>query len=208
MDFHEGCAEDDSMSVVTLVSGGLDSTVMAALVRQEGVTQYPLFVNYGQLNLKREWNACVQNFRKHGLPRPQKMDLGGFGNTVKSGLTSKKLDAVIDAFLPTRNLLFLICGAAVAQKNNADAVLIGLLSERTHLFPDQTDQFLELARKAIAESLGRPMEIRAPLRQFMKQDVVQLAEKMRIRGTYSCHRGGARPCRTCIACREFVVGTT
>ena len=196
------------MSVVTLVSGGLDSTVMAALVRQEGVIQYPLFVNYGQLNLKREWGACVQNFKIHDLPPPQKMEIGGFGKTVRSGLTSKRLDVVTDAFLPTRNLLFLICGAAVAQKNNSDAVLIGLLSERTHLFPDQTDRFLELAKKAIAESLGRPMEIRAPLRQFMKQDVMQLAEKMRIRRTYSCHRGTLRPCGTCIACREFVVGQT
>ena len=196
------------MSVVTLVSGGLDSTVMATLVRQEDIIQYPLFLNYGQLNLKREWGACVQNFKIHDLPRPQKMEIGGFGKTVSSGLTSKKLDVVNDAFLPTRNLLFLICGAAVAQKNNADAVLIGLLSERTHLFPDQTDRFLELAKKAIAESLGRPMEICAPLRQFTKQDVVHLAEKMRIKRTYSCHRGTLRPCGTCIACREFAVGPT
>jgi 7-cyano-7-deazaguanine synthase in queuosine biosynthesis len=36
------------MSIVTLVSGGLDSTLVALLARDEGLEQYPLFVDYGQ----------------------------------------------------------------------------------------------------------------------------------------------------------------
>ena len=46
------------MSLVTLTSGGLDSTLMVVLAKEEAVDQYPLFINYGQRSLKREWQAC------------------------------------------------------------------------------------------------------------------------------------------------------
>ncbi len=46
------------MSMVTLVSGGLDSTVMAVLAKEEGLTQHPLFIDYGQLGCRRELRAC------------------------------------------------------------------------------------------------------------------------------------------------------
>jgi len=192
------------MSVVTLVSGGLDSTVMALLVRGEGVTQAPLFIDYGQRNLRREWAACTSTFRRLGLPRPTRMDVAGFGRTVKSGLTSKKLDVLKDAFLPARNLLFLVCGAAFAKDVGANAVLIGLLSESTHLFPDQTSRFIDQATGAIHQALGERIAVVAPLRPFVKSDIVKLAGKHGVTGTYSCHKGMLRPCGKCIACREYV----
>ena len=36
------------MSIVTLVSGGLDSTLVALLTRDAGIQQHPLFIDYGQ----------------------------------------------------------------------------------------------------------------------------------------------------------------
>ena len=46
------------MSIVTLVSGGLDSTLVALLARDEGLEQYPLFVDYGQRAKDKELSAC------------------------------------------------------------------------------------------------------------------------------------------------------
>ena len=46
------------MGIVTLVSGGLDSTLMSMLIREEGVPLFPLFIDYGQLAVSREWEAC------------------------------------------------------------------------------------------------------------------------------------------------------
>ena len=45
------------MSVVTLVSGGIDSSLMALLAKKENITQYPLFIDYGQLGRDKELNA-------------------------------------------------------------------------------------------------------------------------------------------------------
>ena len=36
------------MSIVTLVSGGLDSTLVAKLAQEQGLQIFPLFVDYGQ----------------------------------------------------------------------------------------------------------------------------------------------------------------
>src|SRR5262245_4354586 len=118
------------MSLVTLVSGGLDSTLMSALAHEEGLEQWPLFIDYGQRAADNEWRTVRSVFQSLGMPKPVKMELGGFGARVPSGITDPKLDIVADAFLPGRNLLLLLAGAAYASRRGASAVSIGLLDER------------------------------------------------------------------------------
>ena len=102
------------MSLVALVSGGLDSTLMCSLATEEGIELLPLFVNYGQLAVTKELTSCCVNFRQLGFPEPQIIDLSGFGQTIASGLTCGSKDVFLDAFLPGRNMLFLLVGAAYA----------------------------------------------------------------------------------------------
>lgn len=191
------------MGIVTLVSGGLDSTLMAVLTKEAGVQQFPLFINYGQRALRQELAACRRSLRKNNLPRPATMNVAGFGALIRSGLTDRRLHTFEDAFTPGRNLLFLLLGAAYACEVLADAVSIGLLSERTSLFPDQTSHFILEAESLLSECMGRSVKVLAPLMDFIKSDVVKLARMKRIKSTYSCHVGGARPCGKCISCREF-----
>jgi 7-cyano-7-deazaguanine synthase len=191
------------MSIVTLVSGGLDSTLMAVLAKEAQIEQFPLFVNYGQRFLKRELAACRRSMRNNHLRKPAVADIGGFGTLIRSGLTDRKLHVVEDAFTPGRNLLFLLLGASYAYQVGANAVAIGLLSERTSLFPDQTSEFIVMAQAMLSACMGRPVKVLTPLSEFSKHDVVSLARKREIDGTYSCHMGGQVPCGRCISCREF-----
>ena len=66
------------MSIVTLVSGGLDSTLVALLARDEGLEQYPLFVDYGQRAKDKELSACRAVLARLGLPEPKVAELIGF----------------------------------------------------------------------------------------------------------------------------------
>ncbi len=191
------------MSLVTLTSGGLDSTLMACLIREEGLTQYPLFVDYGQRNKAREFEACKRNFAKHDLPEPTVANLCGFGELVPSGLTSEYKRVLEDAFLPCRNLLFLLTGAAFGYSKGASGVAIGLLSEELALYPDQTKAFVEEARSLLSRCLGRDIAVVAPFIRLTKAQIYQEAVNRGITGTYSCHLGGDRPCGECIACREY-----
>jgi 7-cyano-7-deazaguanine synthase len=191
------------MSMVSLVSGGLDSTLIGAMLREQGIENYPLFIDYGQRAAATEWTTCQAMHELLNLPKPVRMDLSGFGKVIQSGLTTATLHIKNDAFTPTRNLLFLVAGAAYAFQVGANAISIGVLSEEFSLFPDQTQTFIDKAEDAIHAALGRHIKVSAPLSEFSKADVVALARGKGISGTYSCHQGSLTPCGVCISCLEF-----
>ena len=190
------------MSLVNLVSGGLDSTLAGVLAKEEGVTLFPLFIAYGQRAAKHEWQACRMVHKLLKLPAPVRMDISGFGRIIRTGLTSTKKNVKSDAFTPGRNLLFLLMGSAYAYQKGASAVAIGLLAEKFSLFPDQRDLFVERAERAIEAALGKSIRVVTPLSQFSKADVMKLARAKGVHGTYSCHAGTKVPCGRCISCLE------
>jgi len=194
------------MKTVTLVSGGIDSVVMSKIIEKEGGTQFPLFIDYGQLCAEKEWSACKELMNKCKLPNPTKVDLKGYGQLMPCGITDASKDIYSDAFLPGRNLLFLTVGGAYAYYKKAKRVAIGLLSEKFHLFPDQTEKFVVNANFAINTALGQDIILVTPLINFNKKEVIKLAKKYEIplEKTYSCHAGGNKYCGKCISCKEII----
>jgi 7-cyano-7-deazaguanine synthase len=176
---------------------------MSVLLKRDGVSLLPVFIDYGQRARKREWIVCQSIHRRYGLPKPRRVSLEGLGRAVTCGLTNAKMDIFADAFLPGRNLYFLLVGASLAVQHNADAIAIGLLSERARLFPDQSAKFIRSTEGLLSIAMGRKIRVLAPLMDLRKRDVVKIANSLRLEGTYSCHAGGVRPCGKCIACREY-----
>lgn len=191
------------MSIVSLVSGGLDSILMEMLINEEEIEQYPLFIDYGQLCKEAEWKACLSIHKKYNFPIPKIMDLKGFGKLISSGLTDLKARLNEDAFLPGRNLLFLLAGCAYAFQTNSNAVAIGLLNDKYRLFPDQTEVFIRKTESLINVSMGNKIKIITPLMIFSKSDIIKMAQIKGITGTYSCHAGVYPPCGRCVSCIEF-----
>ena len=177
---------------------------MAILAKEEGLTQHPLFIDYGQLNRDRELSACVANLSRWELPKPVVASLAGYGTLLSSGLTDRSKRVYEDAFLPCRNVLFVTVGAAYAFQNGATSVAIGLLDEAFSLFPDQTRGFLYEAEALLSRSLGRQMRLVAPLMTLSKAEVLKIAKAKGVTGTYSCHAGSQTPCGQCVACREYI----
>ena len=191
------------MGIVTLVSGGIDSTLMSLMAYEVGATLFPLFIDYGQLGAEKEWEACHGLHERFNLPPVTRMDLSGFGKIIPSGLTDSKLRVNEDAFLPGRNLLFVLAGAAYAFKVRANSVAIGLLNPANGLFPDQTTEFLQEAEKVVETAMGKRIRVLTPLINFSKTDILVMASERGIAYTYSCHSGGEEPCGVCIACVEI-----
>jgi len=194
------------MPVVTLVSGGLDSLVMAKIINRQGEKQVPLFIDYGQLAAKNEWEACKKTMEHSNLPKPLKIDVSGYGKFFPTGITNPEEDIKKSAFLPGRNLLFLLIGSSLAYSKGVDKVAIGLLAEKYSIFPDQNQDFVVNSNFAINSALNADITIATPLIQFNKADVVKLAEdyKLPIKSTYSCHSGKDRYCGQCVACEEIL----
>jgi len=191
------------MRIVPLVSGGLDSTLMTILAVESGYDVSPLFVDYGQRSRNQELAACRRTFAENRLPAPKIADLSGYGALISSGLTDLRKDIFLDAFLPCRNLMFLLLGAAYAYQVQANAVAIGLLDEKSSLFPDQTKGFARSAEDLLSKVLSKEILVLTPLMSMTKADVVRLAKKRGLTHTYSCHSGQAEPCGACVACREY-----
>ena len=194
------------MKAVVLMSGGLDSSLLGYLAIEEGYTVFPLFVDFGQLAAKVEKDHYKKIVSDKHFKDPKILDLQGFGDLVSSGLTDSAQHIVDDAFTPGRNSLFLLSAGSYAAKIGAETVMIGLLDEKFHLFPDQTTAFLEQAQRFLKFAVGTSITIKAPLMAFSKQEVVAMAEAKGIGKTYSCHVGDDEPCGVCIACKEFEVG--
>jgi 7-cyano-7-deazaguanine synthase len=190
--------------IVALASGGVDSSVMMLLLKKEGHDLLPLFIDYGQLAKKKEWEACQRICQYLDL-KPCRMDISGFGMTIPSGITFGNLDIEKDAFLPTRNLLFLTLGASYGYIKSAYTIAIGLLSGP--IFPDQTFEFVQIAQKSISMALGTDIRILAPLISLNKVDTLGLAHKYRLPLdlTYYCHSGDEEPCGRCISCKEYMM---
>lgn len=192
-----------TVSFVNLVSGGLDSTLIGVMAKENEIDQRPLFIDYGQIAAFKEWEACKIVHSKYNLPEPTRMDISGFGKIILTGLTDRSLNIRENAFTPGRNFMFLLMGCAYAYQLSVSSVAIGLLSDKFSLFPDQRSLFLTKAEDAIATALGVHINVLAPLFEFGKKDVVRLAKEKGITGTYSCHTGNSEPCGQCIACLEF-----
>ncbi len=190
-------------TLVTLVSGGIDSTLMSILAKEQGFELHPLFIDYGQLGVKLEWDACRYNHIKHKLPEPKRMALSGFGKVIHSGLTDRRLRIREDAFLPGRNSLFLLAASSYAYQLKSKNIAIGLLNERYKLFPDQSSDFISSIEKFLSFEMNYEVKILTPLMSFNKAEVIKLAKTKKINKTYSCHSGKESPCGKCISCLEI-----
>lgn len=192
------------MGMVTLVSGGVDSTLMSLMAKEEGIELFPLFVDYGQLSAAKEWETCRRLHKTYGLPPATRMDLSGFGKTIPSGITTRHLRINEDAFLPGRNLLLVLAGAAHAFKVQANCVALGLLDPAQRLFSDQTREFADACETVIEVAMGRRIRVFTPLIEFSKSDVWAAARTRGLSDTYSCHAGSDTPCGVCVACVEIM----
>jgi len=191
------------MKIVVLSSGGIDSSIMMLLFKEKKYEVYPLFINYGQLSSKIEWESCQRICKYLGLT-PAKIDISDFGKAIKSGITDSTLDVIDRAFLPNRNLFFLLLASSYAYQNNIYNVAIGLIANP--IFNDQTKIFIDNAEKCIKESLDVDMKIVAPLIELDKKDIYNIAleKKLPLNLIYFCHTGNAIPCGKCLACQEHV----
>ena len=95
---NESCGQGgDDLSIVTLMSGGLDSCLMSVLTDETGRSQKPLFINYGQLNAEREYESALKHCEKFGYKTPVTINISGYGQVITSGLTDRDKHIVDEA---------------------------------------------------------------------------------------------------------------
>jgi len=200
-------------SGVVVLSGGLDSTVCMALATRDGQPLVAVTFDYGQrhrIELERAAAVAAHYGAEQLVVRLDASQWGG------SALTDPSID-VPDAsavgsgipvtYVPARNLIFLSVATGVAEARDADALYLGINALDYSGYPDCRPEFVrsfaETARLATKRGVeGRPIAVRTPLVDLTKSEIVRLGldVKAPLHLTWSCYRGGPRPCGTCDSC--------
>jgi len=209
--------DDGLKKAVCLCSGGLDSTVAAAVAKQNCQELHIFHVNYGQKAQAKELEAIGKIKGALGATDVVSVEIDFFRNL--SALTSAKaiipvgkeikLDSKITppTWVFCRNLVFVSLAAAFAEYLNAERIYVGFNAEEGLSYPDNrpefVDRFNSLLQKAVA-SFSRPPQIDAPLVNMNKADIVrkgvELMAPMHL--SWSCYLNGKKHCGECESCQH------
>ncbi|SRR5579871_1450808 len=205
---------------VCLLSGGLDSSTVLAVARQDGFACYALSFDYGQRHRVELEAACrvarslgaVQHLTAH-------IDLRIFGGSAltsdievpKHRELSQMSSGIPVTYVPARNTIFLSFALAWAEVLGASGIFIGVNALDYSGYPDCRLEYIEayermanLATKAGVEGRTR-LKIHVPLIRMSKAEIVKLGAKLGIDFslTHSCYDpdSSGHPCMQCDSCR-------
>lgn len=203
-------------AVVALVSGGLDSLVVAGMVRAAGYRLFALTIDYNQRH-RVELEAAARVAGALGAERHVVLpvDLSRFGGSAltddtivvpKSGIEP----GIPATYVPARNTIFLSLALGWAEAVGAHDLAIGVNALDYSGYPDCRPAFIEAfetmataATKAGTE--GQGFRIHTPLINMSKADIVRagLDLGLDLSISWSCYdpQSGDRPCGACDSCR-------
>ncbi|MBW3615326.1 MAG: 7-cyano-7-deazaguanine synthase QueC [Actinobacteria bacterium] len=202
---------------LVLMSGGLDSTVCLALAAAEGESARPLVAltfDYGQRHRVELDRAAAVASHYRAEPLVVRLDTSAWGGSALTdpGVAVPEPGAGAAAgipatYVPARNLIFLSIAMGVAEARDLDGVSIGVNALDYSGYPDCRPEFVASFAGTAALALkrgveGRPVDIHAPLIDKTKAEIVRLGASLDapLALTWSCYRGGTRPCGRCDAC--------
>jgi 7-cyano-7-deazaguanine synthase len=207
-----------SERAVVLASGGLDSTVVAALARREGYELYLLTIAYGQRHAveisRAKQVATVLGARQHSVVDVDLRAIGGSALTddlpvPKDRVVSVPTEEVPVTYVPGRNLIFLSLAAAHAEVLRASVIYFGANVIDYSGYPDCRPEFIQSVERTIqigtkAGQEGTRIDIRAPLLQMTKAEIIRLGCSLNVpfHLTHSCYDPvGVVACGRCDSCR-------
>jgi 7-cyano-7-deazaguanine synthase len=204
---------------VVLLSGGLDSTTVLAIAKDQGFEPSALSFRYGQRH-EVELESARAVATAMGVKRHEVLSVGldVFGGSsltdnaidVPIGRTNEDIgEGIPSTYVPARNTVFLACALAFVEVLQAEDVFIGVNALDYSGYPDCRPEFIEaferlanLATAAAVEGRQR-LKVHAPLMQMTKADIVREGTRLGVdySTTVSCYRADARgSCGECDSC--------
>lgn len=201
---------------VVLLSGGLDSTTVAAIAAAEGFAVNALTVRYGQVHAA-EIEAARRVATALGVARHVELDvdlraiarsaLTGTG-AVPKGRAQDPAE-IPQTYVPARNTVLLSLALAWAESIGAADLFIGVNALDYSGYPDCRPEYVaafehlaRLATKAGVE--GAEIRVHAPLQHMTKADIIRTGVRLGVDYglTHSCYDPApdGRPCGRCDSC--------
>jgi 7-cyano-7-deazaguanine synthase len=203
-------------AAVVLVSGGLDSLVVAGMARAAGYRLFALTIDYNQrhrveLDAAARVSAALGAERHVVLP----IDLSRFGG---SALTDAAIDVpkggvepgIPVTYVPARNTIFLSLALGWAEAVGARDLAIGVNALDYSGYPDCRPDFINAFETMAAAATKAGVEgggftVHTPLIDMTKADIVRAGVSLGLDLglSWSCYdpAPGGEPCGACDSCR-------
>lgn len=197
-------------SALVLFSGGQDSATCLAWALERYQRVETVGFDYGQRHSVemiarlrvRDRMAGGEQGGSRILGPDHIIDLAGFGRIGESALTTDRL-IELDArglpttFVPGRNLVFLACAAALADRRGLDVLIGGMCETDYSGYPDCRRETLDSMQVSLSLGLGRPVPIETPLMFLTKAETWEMAYRIGgdalvdliIEESHTCYRG-------------------
>jgi len=203
----------DSKKAVCIMSGGMDSTLSAYMMKNNGYEIIGVHFNYGQRTQAKELK-CFNNICDDlNVKNRYNLDLDFFSKLGASALTDESIDipqggveeGVPITYVPFRNGIFLSMAAAIAEKEGATLISIGVVEEDSSGYPDCRKSYIKSMQESI--NLGTKdstnIKIDMPLVDLKKSQIVQEATSLNVplQLTWSCYKNEDEACGMCDSCR-------
>jgi 7-cyano-7-deazaguanine synthase len=201
------------MTSVVLLSGGMDSTLTAAIARAESDDVAAIHFNYRHRTEHRELIAFNNICDNLGILKRLVVDAEVLRNIGGSSLTDDAIPvspanlsgtAIPSSYVPFRNGTFLSIATGWAEVLGAERIYIGAVEEDSSGYPDCRKIFFDEFEKVI--NLGtKPntnIRIMTPVISMKKSEIVkkllQLSAPLEL--TWSCYKSENEACGECDSC--------
>ena len=205
------------MKAVVILSGGMDSSVTGFIAKKEGYEIIAVHFNYSQRTQQKELQAFraiadVLDAKKYEI------DLPFFEQIGASALVDRSLEVPTEGiqpgipitYVPFRNGIFLSIAAAIAEKEGAEAIYIGVVEEDSSGYPDCRENFIKQMEAAINAGTKPETQItiKTPLIHKKKEDIVSIGLELGVplEKTWSCYQNEDEACGVCDSCRLRLKG--
>lgn len=211
------------MKAVVLASGGLDSTVAAAVAKRDGYLVHLLTVSYGQRHVVEVERArrvgLALNVAGHLILEVDLRPIGGSALTTdqpvpKDRSEHERRQGIPSTYVPARNTIFLSLALAYAETLAASRIYIGANVLDYSGYPDCRPEYLQAFEQVarlgtrvgvLGEGQGQGIEIRAPLLMMTKAEIIKLGLSLNapMHLTHSCYDPDedGTACGRCDSCR-------
>lgn len=221
-------------SALVLFSGGQDSATCLAWALERYERVETVGFDYGQRHaVEMQARQHVRDGMARVLPKladrlgpDHIVDLTGFGAIGETAMTTDRaieVDArgLPTTFVPGRNLVFLTCAAALADRRGLEVLVGGMCETDFSGYPDCRRATIDAMSIALTLGLDKPVPIETPLMALTKAQTWALAQRLGgqrlveliVEESHTCYLGDRSHrhvwgfgCGTCPACELRAAG--
>ena len=195
---------------IVLLSGGMDSAVTLYLAKKNGYELSALIFEYNQRH-KKEIEFAKKLAALNRIPFQLislRLPWSSSSLTARSVKVPFNRDLskkeVPSTYVPGRNLIFLSFAVSYAESSGASSIFIGAHTHDYSNYPDCRPEFLDSFERTSDLAIHKKgIKVIAPLIDKNKKEIIETGIDLKVpfHLTWSCYKGGVKPCGRCDSCR-------